>query len=159
MNKKSGFTLIELGIVAIIVGILVLVGIPNMIKGVNRGYAQDGLRNLMAIYAAEQNYAQNNDGKHFPAVGTAHCDLNCMNGGLSLNIVQSGSNLYDCSNAAEVVTCTLSNTPAAFKLVSVSNLSISVNSNPVYCFNDLPNSTYNPCCPLTAGHVPGDACP
>lgn len=149
MNTKNAFTLIELAVVAIIIGILVLVGIPNMLKGVNRGYAQDAMRNLMAIYAAQQNFYQNNSNVYFTCASADAC-----NAGLGLNIVKNGGTDYSCDPA--VGKCTARNPGATGTMFTMEvdlNSSVAVNTSPMYCVV----SGQNPCC--TGGAAGWTYCP
>ena len=151
MNKKA-FTLVELGIVAIIVGVLVLVGIPNMLKSINRNYALDAMRNLMNIYTAQHKYAQEQSGAY-----TGFCDNACLRTTLELNIVPTGGTTYTCGDFAGTFACAAQNTN--FTIMIDPDIPIIPQSTPVYCNGSMPSNTYNPCCVQTAGHNPGDQCP
>ena len=58
---EKAFTLTEIVVAAAVVGMLTTVAIPGVGGFINRSYAYDAMNNLMAIYAAEQNYAQSRD--------------------------------------------------------------------------------------------------
>ena len=144
MNMKA-FTLVELTVVAIIVGLLALVAIPNMIRSVNRGYAKDAMRNLMAIYATEQDYAQNHNGSYWNN-GTNNCDINCINGGLQLNIIPTSGMTYNLPNSLPVVVWARRSVTSPALLITFNN---PINTlEPVYCDpSDLAVPlVYNPCC-------------
>ncbi|MEI7998026.1 MAG: prepilin-type N-terminal cleavage/methylation domain-containing protein, partial [Candidatus Omnitrophota bacterium] len=61
MPNKKGFTLLEIIVVSLIVGVLVLIAIPNFTNMLNRSYARQALTNLLAIYSAQQSYYMNNN--------------------------------------------------------------------------------------------------
>jgi prepilin-type N-terminal cleavage/methylation domain-containing protein len=54
--KKNGFTLFELMVVMVIVGILAVFFIPSMKAPLERGRAKNAEFNLLAIYAAQKRY-------------------------------------------------------------------------------------------------------
>jgi len=56
MSAGKGFTLIEICVVMIIIGILVCIAMPNYYNAVTTSQLQAAEHNLMAIYAAQQKY-------------------------------------------------------------------------------------------------------
>lgn len=64
MNKKAGFTMVELMVVAIIVGILIAVTIPIMLSNKKKSMATEGQTGLGVIRTAMQVYKLENG--HYP---------------------------------------------------------------------------------------------
>jgi prepilin-type N-terminal cleavage/methylation domain-containing protein len=160
MNNK-GFTLIEIVVTAVIVGMLGVMGLPSMLKMMNRSYSQDALHNLIAIYAAEQNYAQNNSGVFLD------CNFTCINTadtGLGLGIASNGGLDYSCDATAKTCTATAAAGSQAGTFVMKVSLNsihpINVTAAPVYCNNlTTPNYTvHNPCC-ISGGGTANSNCP
>ncbi len=151
MGTKA-FTLVEVVVTAIIVGILAMTAIPNLLKSIQRSYGQDALRNLVAIYGAQQNYFQNNNGAYL-----SPCTINCINGtgsaSLGLNIVSTGGTVYSCPNGTA---CTATNGNANFTMNATLGNPINIGSVPVYCGNGSPPYANNPCC---QGGTAGAVCP
>lgn len=151
MNKNA-FTLIELAVVAICVGVLLLVGIPSMLKSINRNYAVDAMRNLVAIYNAEHKYAQ----EHGNYLITS--DLKQ----LGLNLISTSGVVYSVFDLG-FPSPTYFGWADAGSLYSMKinlDLPISTQTTPVYCNGDFPSNSYNPCCVDHAhSHVPGSLCP
>jgi prepilin-type N-terminal cleavage/methylation domain-containing protein len=157
MRKHEGFTLIEIIAVSVIVGILGMMTLPSFTKMLGRSYGLDALHNLIAIYSAQKNRSQNTGSYLVCNSGNTLVDFNCINDGLSLNIIASGGLVYACANDN---TCSASGsaTATAGKFVMKASLNnpINVTTNPVYCTATTPNyATYNPCCVADIGGAIG----
>ncbi len=134
MSDKKGFTLMELLIVLVIIGVLVAIALPNYFTMMQQGAAQAAQNNLITIYNAQKNY-------YLGPVGSGtYCIASCnslanINTALSLNI--SNSNFtYTCTNTGGF-TCTAKN-------ISDPNLILTLTNNPIV----LPggSGTTNPHC-------------
>ena len=84
MEKRCGFTLLELLIVVVIVGILAVTTIPNMKRSVERTRSRSAQYNLLAIYNAEKRYKLRNNEYY-----TGASIKSAINSNLSLNIQDS----------------------------------------------------------------------
>ena len=103
-DSLSGFTLMELMTVVVIVGIIAAFAIPSYENAVARAHEKDAVLNLRSIAAAEAIY-KSERGKHWPAdvdTGVTYHYVDPPNGtpadinqGLHLNIIQNGI-LYQC---------------------------------------------------------------
>jgi len=54
--KGKGFSLVELSVVVIIIGVLASFGIPRMLKSVERSKASEAFKYLAAVRAAQERY-------------------------------------------------------------------------------------------------------
>ncbi len=61
MNNRKGFTLIELMIVVVIIGILAALAIPRFMQATNKAKQSEAKGILKQIYTMERTYRQAND--------------------------------------------------------------------------------------------------
>ena len=101
-KRLRGFTLTELIVVVVVLGIIAGFAIPNYTKSIDRSYRKDGTVNLTAIYAAEQIYYNNNNGSYWPASGSG--DVSAINSNLGLGIL-SNNLTYSCSGYGSTFSC------------------------------------------------------
>ena len=125
MNKRKGFTLVEIIVVLVIVAILTTIALPIYTTNVQQGAARAAQSNLIAIYNAQKlfylNPANPNPGTYYITQSGTN-DLSNINTALALNIIDSNFN-YVCTNAAGF-TCTATNN-------ADSNLILSITNNPI----------------------------
>ena len=81
-KKTPGFTLIEIMVVVIIIGILAGLAIPNYVNTREKAFDKEAISGLKLIRAANRQYYAAND-KYFPASGTT-VGLAAINGNLAI---------------------------------------------------------------------------
>jgi type IV pilus assembly protein PilA len=69
MSRARGFTLIELMIVVVVIGILAAIGIPNFIKLQARAREGSTKSNMHTFQLAAEDYAVQNDGDYASTAG------------------------------------------------------------------------------------------
>ena len=55
-NSKSGFTLVELAVVVVIIGVLAAFGVPRFLDSVERSKASESFNYLSSVRAAQERY-------------------------------------------------------------------------------------------------------
>jgi len=147
MSDRTGFTLMEVMVVMIIIGIGVVFFLPNYTAPMEQAKASAAKTNLLALYSAEQNYNNNNGGSNSYCIDTTNpkpCDtLADINTALTLNIQDDGSYSYICQNVGATYTCTATRNGRAVNNALVVTLTSVVQMGGV-----------NPTCSLPANWCP-----
>ena len=109
-RSPKAFTIMEILIVVIIVGIIAAFAIPNYGTSVAQSHLQDAIMQLSAIRTANQVYRAKT-GSYWPTVAGAKL-VGEINSSLSLNIIENGMT-YTCNTttAGTTFTCTATTTP------------------------------------------------
>ncbi len=97
MADKKGFTLIEILVVTMIVGIVLTFGITSFIGSIEQTKAQSAKNNLFAISAAQSKYNEDHAG---------YCLAGCADTNAKLNsnlIAAVDSFSYNCSATGEAI--------------------------------------------------------
>ncbi len=55
-RRRAGFSLVELAVVVIIIGVLAAFGVPRMLKSVERSKAAEAFKYLSAVRASQERY-------------------------------------------------------------------------------------------------------
>jgi len=114
MQVKRGFTMIEIILVMIVVGVLAAVAIPSYQSSIWVANMQAGENNLRAIAAAEQKYYEDHGQYYISPTGPSNDTGISTNLSLSMGAESSGLN-YLCITAGNAYGCTASSsaTPPA----------------------------------------------
>ena len=103
-QNNSAFTLSELMIAVVLVGLIAAFGIPSYTKAVNRAKEKDAISNLELIREAVRLY-MSREGGATPAV---LADVDAINTTFYLNILEQEGNTYSCT-AVNIYTCLATN--------------------------------------------------
>jgi type II secretory pathway pseudopilin PulG len=127
--NRTGFTLIEIIVILIILGITLACFFPSFTSSTQQAYSQAAKNNLLAIYSAEVNYFNNNNGAYclstLPSSPACAVSPNCANNlaaincNLNLNISDSVYT-YSCSNVSGF-SCTANNNASSPTVWTVIN--------------------------------------
>ena len=128
-DKNQAFTLTELMIVVVILGIMAGFAIPNYQRAIVRAHERDAVIQLTALNAANLIFYTNNNNQY----GGPFNSLQAINAGLGINIIAN-----DMTYAYNLTAPTTYNATAQYG----ANFTIRVNETAV--------SGTNPCC-VTAG--------
>lgn len=93
----KGFTLMELMVVVIIVGVIAAFAIPNYNKSIQKAHERDMLAQLTSINAANLLY-RSYAGKYWYAAGDPQ-NLAAINSALSINIIANAGTVYTYTSA------------------------------------------------------------
>lgn len=88
MKTEHGFTLMEMMIVVVLVGILAAFAIPNYDKAVKKAYERSAITQLTTIHAANEIYRAQN-GTYWPS---SLADADEINTALDINIIPENVN-------------------------------------------------------------------
>jgi type IV pilus assembly protein PilE len=135
MNNKTGFTLMEITVALIILGIAAAIALPSYTAYLQQGEAQNAQNNLTAIYGGQNTYYLNNTNTYYASSGTN--DLNGINTALILTLAQDPYFKYTC--AASIVsqnisratgfTCTATNSSTG-AVLTLTDAPLLANTNP-----------------------------
>jgi prepilin-type N-terminal cleavage/methylation domain-containing protein len=85
MSNKKGFTMIEIIVVMVIIGVLAAIAVPNYLTFIEQGACRSAVNNLSLIAQAQKNYYFNK-GTYYISPNPAANDLPSIDSTLNLNI-------------------------------------------------------------------------
>src|SRR3972149_3140947 len=68
VGARKGFTLVELAVVIVIIGVLAAFGVPRFLKSVERSQASEAFAYLAAVRSAQERYIAK-EGKYAATIG------------------------------------------------------------------------------------------
>jgi prepilin-type N-terminal cleavage/methylation domain-containing protein len=103
VRQEGGFTLMEIMIVVILIGVLAAFAIPNYSKAVQKGRERSASVQLMATHAANKIYFAQN-GVYYPS---SLADYTLINTAFGINIIpDSSSTTYTYTSFGSLTGCT-----------------------------------------------------
>jgi prepilin-type N-terminal cleavage/methylation domain-containing protein len=132
-NTNKGFTLMELMVVLIVMGVVAGLAMPKYAQSVESAHRKDAENQLMLIHSAQDMYASRNNNIYWgPAAGaTPASKLANINLNLALNILSNGMD-YDCTAGiiGDNYTCTATRIGGAAFTITVTEAVINPGVNP-----------------------------
>ena len=119
IHYQSGFTIMEILITVLIVGIIAAFAIPNYGKSVDQTHRQDAIMQLSAIRTANQVYYARTS-TYWPSTSTH--PVGEINTNLSLSLIENGKT-FNCDGNGTTFTCSATRTGATTVTVTESALS------------------------------------
>jgi prepilin-type N-terminal cleavage/methylation domain-containing protein len=74
-ESRKGFTLVELAVVIVIIGVLAAFGVPQFLKSVERSKAAEAFNYLSAVRSAQERYLAK-EGTYCPEASKSSLDIN-----------------------------------------------------------------------------------
>ena len=158
MKNKQAFSIVEVIVVIVIMGVLAAMAIPNYIVGLSRTTARVALDNLVSIQNAQLVYVQANNA-YYASSSVPGDDTANINSKLNLNITPMDVSYY--CDSSSICHATKSGTGEFDIRLDLKAPINKVGHDLVYCDSGGMSITYNPCCliPSGGGQVSGAICP
>ncbi len=94
-RSRKGFTLVELAVVIVIIGVLAAFGVPQFLKSVERSKAAEAFNYLAAVRAAQERYLAKNGFYYSGTVGAGGVYSENEDTGETLDINQNLPKYFD----------------------------------------------------------------
>ena len=141
MNKKTAFTIIELMVVIVIIGVLAVIALPKFKLTVDRAIESDAMNKLITIHAANKIYLAQTGGYL-----NGNYDVDGINQNLKINIIPDNMTYSYAGNAA-AFTATATRQPNGDFTIRITEAPISKTPGAM-----------NPCCSAGACPTPDNQC-
>lgn len=137
-NQKlsRAFTLIEIMLVVVVLGVIVGFAIPNYTRTMERTYASDAIMQLSAMHSANQ-IIWARTGQYWPTTPTNA--ISAINTALNLNIIPSTIVNYNCAGDGTTFSCTATRNTGTFTVT----------------VTQMPLGLTNPLCTSGSNYCPG----
>jgi type IV pilus assembly protein PilA len=90
-NQKNGFTIVELLLVVIIVGILATIAVPRFVDSKDKAYVAQMKSDLRNLATYEEQYAGDNGGHYFSGTATMAAPLNGFHASENVTIIAASA--------------------------------------------------------------------
>jgi len=153
MAAKKAFTLLEIIVVLVILGIFATIVLPSLFNSIEQSKAQAAQHNLLSIAAAQSKYYEDT------SPNSTYCYNACANstattiGNLRLTIASNDTFTYTCSNAPAPYQCTATDGVTTLTLnpsatAPAAHVTCFGNANSAHCLVTCTSGASNGGCPL-----------
>jgi prepilin-type N-terminal cleavage/methylation domain-containing protein len=105
MAQREGFTLIEVIVVLVIVGLAAAFALPNFLQSMEQTRASAAKNNLLAISAGQAKYYEDNNNAYYASASYAANDLGNINAKFHLSMFSTDTFSYACKTSVTPYEC------------------------------------------------------
>jgi prepilin-type N-terminal cleavage/methylation domain-containing protein len=126
-KKRKGFTLVELLVVLLIVGVLAALGLPQFMKTKEQAIGREAITNLKLIAAAQRIYRLELSNNFYPYPANTQDNINEINEKLKLYITEGNWN-YTVTSTGTPTTSNFTSTAVRASGIYANNCTYTINN-------------------------------
>ena len=129
--KDNAFTLMEIMVVVVIIGLLAVFAVPNYQNAIQKAHERDALNQLRVIHAAGNIYKSLKGANWLPASNPT-IDINLINSNLGINIIENDISYFYLNFAGIAIAKATwpATPPTQFEFTVAIDIPLAANTNP-----------------------------